>query len=314
MVNFGSGATLPSVTSSSFTTKKVSSGTSNILTLTFDQNITLLEKTGQISGRSALDGIVGANTKYQYTAEAVDNTVTLTLTGSFTELAQYAFTLPEFFVMDSYYNYNAGQTVTVTKLAGETSVLPAPRSIQIAGTANQHIYVTFDNMLDQTTDEDKNNYSISGIMIQSAQLVCNTYNCPAIVKLTVAQNSILDNAPYIVKVSGIRGYKNTYTAMKPYENMIVLSSNQTLEPTTVTATKNTVTLNFPTSLISGTPTKIDYIVTTNGATLTVKSVDVSGSTVTITFNETLATGQTLLLKPTSSKIGDFLLNLFKVIS
>ena len=302
MVNFGSGASLPTVTSSSFTTKKANSVTSNVLTLTFNQTITLLEKTGQISGRSTLDGIVGANTKYQYTAEAVDNTVTLTLTGSFTELAKYSFTLPEFFVMDSYYNYNAGQTVTVTKLAGETSVLPGPRSIQIAGTANQHIYVTFDNMLDQSTAENKDNYNISGITIQSAQLVCNTYNCPAIVKLTVAQSSILDNAPYVVKISGIRGYKNAYTTMEPYENMIVLSNNQTLEPTTVTASaaNNSITLAFPTALVSGTPTRIEYAITANGAALTVKSAEVSGSTVTIKLNNQLTAGQTLLLKPTSS--------------
>ena len=57
---------------------------------------------------------------------------------------------------------------------------------------------------------------------------------------------------------------------------------------------------FPTSLVSGTPTRIEYAITANGAALTVKSVDVSGSTVTITLNENLTAGQTLLLKPTSS--------------
>lgn len=299
-VNFGSGASSPTITSSSFTTKKTGSVTSNVLTLTFDQTVTLLEKTGQVTGCSTLDGIVGANTKYQYTAEAVDNTVTLTLTGSFTELAKYTFSLPDSFVMDAYYNYNAGLSVTATKLAGETSVLPGPRSIQIAGTANQHIYVTFDNMLDQSTAENKENYSISGITIQSAQLVCNTYNCPAIVKLTVAQNSIIDNAPYVVKISGLRGYKSAYTTMKPYETMITLSNNQTLEPTTVTAVKNTITLAFPTPLISGTPTNIDYGISSNGTAVTVKSVNVNGSTVTITLNKELTTGQSLLLKPSQS--------------
>lgn len=299
-VNFGSGASSPTITSSSFTTKKTGSVTSNVLTLTFDQTVTLLEKTGQVTGCSTLDGIVGANTKYQYTAEAVDNTVTLTLTGSFTELAKYTFSIPDSFVMDAYYNYNTGLSVTATKLAGETSVLPGPRSIQIAGTANQHIYVTFDNMLDQSTAENKENYSISGITIQSAQLICNTYNCPAIVKLTVLQNSIIDNAPYVVKISGLRGYKSAYTTMKPYETMITLSNNQTLEPTTVTAVKNTITLAFPTPLISGTPTNIDYAISSNGTAVTVKSINVNGSTVTITLNKELTTGQSLLLKPSQS--------------
>nr|WP_297932888.1 Ig-like domain-containing protein [uncultured Lachnoclostridium sp.] len=299
-VNFGSGASLPTITNSSFTTKKVNSITSNVLTLTFNQTVTLLERTGQITGRSTLDGIVGANTKYQYTAEAVDNTVTLTLTGSFTELATYTFSIPDSFVMDAYYNYNAGLSVTAAKLAGETSVLPGPRSIQIAGTANQHIYVTFDNMLDQSTAENKDNYNISGITIQSAQLVCNTYNCPAIVKLTVVQNSIIDNAPYVVKISGLRGYKSTYTTMEPYENMIILSNNQTLEPATVTAVKDTITLAFPTPLISGTPTNIDYAIAANGTAVTVKSVNVNGSTVTITLTKELTAGQSLLLKPSQS--------------
>lgn len=301
IINFSAPAALPAVVESSFTTNAVNSISTTTLTLTFNETVVLLAATGQISCRATSDGIVGANTKYTYKAEADGKTVTLTFQNAFTEQTQYAFTLPQGFVMDCYYNYNQTQSVRVMKAAGEKTALPGPTSIQADSINNDSIYISFPTMLDQTTAETKENYKISGVAVQSAQLISNTYGCPAIVKLSVPQNSIIKNAPYQITINGIKGYKDSYTTMKEYKTMITLSNNQTLEIQNITAfaSNNSVTLIFSTPLTTSTPTTIDYVTTMNTVGLTVKSVNIKDTMVTITYKENLIAGQTLLLKPTS---------------
>lgn len=302
MVNFGAAATLPMITSSSFTTKTVNSVSSTVLTLEFNENVELIMKSGYLTGSSTLDGVVGANTQYAYNANVEDKTVTITFTDSFTALAEYTFAIPASLVIDSYFNCNAAQNVRVTKLAGDTAVLPAPSNIQVAGTSNQYVYVSFDTMLDPVTAETVSNYKISGVTIQSAQLVSNNYNCPAVVKLTVPQGVIVKDAPYQITISGLEGYKGAYTTMKTYQTMITLTNNKTLEYTGIQAlsSNNTVVLTFPTTLVSTTPTHIDYTATVGTSSIAIKSVSVEGSTLTITFNQNLTKGKTLILTPSSS--------------
>ncbi len=302
IVNFGATATIPVVVKSVFTSKMVNSVQTNILTLTFNEPITSLSTTGYMKCRSTSDGIVGVDANYSYTSETDDKTLTIYLKDSFTEQTEYTFTLPEGFVMDCYHNYNTAQTIRVSKAAGEKMALPEPVAMQVSGAYNEYIYITFNQMLDQATAEAKENYNISGVTIQSAQLISNTYNCPAIVKLTVPQKSIITDAPYQVKLSGIKGYKDSFTAMKPYQTMVTLTNNQTLETQSITAlsSNNSVTLVFSSSLTTGTPSKIDYNATMNGMKLTVKSTDIKDSTVTITYKENLIAGQTILLKPTTN--------------
>ncbi|SES80219.1 Ig-like domain-containing protein [[Clostridium] polysaccharolyticum] len=298
-INFGTACAIPAVTSSSFTTKKGNSSSSTVLTLTFNEPVTLLASNGKISGKSMLDGIIGAETSYNYTAEASQNIVTLTFTNTFTDLATYSFTLPDFMVLDGYYNYNGSQTITVTKEVGETAALPAPSAIQLAGNANQYIYITFDNMLDNVSAENKANYSISGVTVQSAQLVSNSYGCPSVVKLTVAPDPITANAPYPIKISNIKGYKNAYSAMEPYSIMIILTNNQALEPSSLkaSATGKTITLDFPVSLRTGNPHNANYTVTVNGNALTVEDSKIKSNQIILTLKETLTKGQLIQLKP-----------------
>lgn len=303
MVNFGAAANLPRIEESSFTTKKVNSVATTVLTLIYNKNVTLLSKSGYLSGRSSLDGVIGAETLYAYTATAEGKTVTITFNETFTELATYSFTIPANLITDSYHNNNGIQNITVTKLTGESSALPAPSSIQIGGNANQYIYVTFATMLDLATAQDRSNYSISGVTVQSAQLIANNYNSPSIVQLTVAQSSIIAGAPYQVKISGIKGYKGSYTTMATYQTMITLSNNQTLEPIITSATSSassgttTVTITFRTLLVSTTPTNIDYTATMSGTKLKIKNVSVVGNDVVITFEDKIPAGKTITLTP-----------------
>lgn len=299
LVNFGSLPNLPQIENSSFTTKKVNSVDTTVLTLTYSKNVTLLSDKGYLSGRSSLDGVIGAETLYAYTATAKDNIVTITFNETFTELATYSFTIPADLITDCYYNNNSVQNISVIKLTGDNSVLPAPSSIQIGGNENQYVYVTFSNMLDLVTAQDKNNYSISGVTILSAQLIANNYNSPSIVQLTVAPSSIVAGAPYQVKISGIKGYKGSYTTMDTYQTMINLSTNQTLEPVSIQASSSTkaVTISFNSSLVSSTPTNIDYTATISGTKVKIKSQSVINNTVVITFDQDLPVGKTITLMP-----------------
>lgn len=299
VVNFSQKAALPSVTSSSLAAK---TGGVNVLTLTYNEPVTLTSMSGYITGKNLIDGVTGTDIKYAYTAQVNEKTVTLTISESLTSLGKYTFTLPENFVIDSYYNYSAAQTVSTTMLENENAVLPAPTSFQIGGTSNEFVYITFDNMLDTTTAETASNYSISGISIQSAQIASNDYNCPAVIKLTVPSGSIVNGVTYQIKISGIKGYKGSYSVMSPYKETLTLSSFQTLESISVSATAstNTVTLTFPSQLKNAVPSNIDYTATVNNTNRAIKSAVISGSSIIFTFVDKITVGQTIVLKPSNT--------------
>lgn len=301
-VNFGAPASVPTITSSSFTTKTVNGTASTVLTLEFNEKVDLIMKSGYLTGSASLDGVIGANTQYAYTASAEDKTVTITFTDSFTALADYTFMIPASFVIDNYFNNNMAQNVRVTKLTGDTAVLPAPSNIQVAGASNQYVYISFDTMLDPATAENTANYKISGVTIQSAQLISNNYNCPAVVKLTVPQGAIVTDAPYQITVSGIQGFKGAYSTMKTYQTMITLTNNKTLEYTNIQAfsSNNTVVITFPATLVRTTPTHIDYTASVGNSSIGVKSAVVNGSTLTLTLNQALTKGKILILTPSSN--------------
>ncbi len=297
IVAFGAPAVFPTITESSLA-EDVSSNRKSVLTLTYNCPVTLSSVSGQLNASSNLDGVISASTPYAYTASANGKTVTITFSNTFKELADYTFTIPAKFVTDCYYNENAAVSVTVTKSAVSTSeALPQPSGIQIGGANNEYIYVTFPNMLDTTTALDKSNYNISGLTILSASLLANNYNCPSIVKLQINPNNIESDVPYQVTISGIKGYKGSYTTMKKYQNMITLSNNKTLSVISKNAYSSTKTfvLSFGTAL--STSSKISYTATVNNTELPIKSSIINGNTITITFENSLTAGSTIVLKP-----------------
>jgi len=297
-ITFATNANLPQVTSNSFTTVIENGISKNVLTLTFSQDVSLVQTSGQITATSNVDGVIGASTPYHYDAAVKDNTVTLTFTDSFAESGIYTFTLPEKLVVDAYYNFNANAQIIATKQAGETSPLPGPSCIQMSSDNNYSIYITFDTMVDTQTAQDKNNYSISGLVIDSATLVSNTYNSPAIVKLTTRKDSIEQGAPYQIEISNIKGYKGAYKAMDTYKAMVYLTKNKTLNYNSVEASsKNkTVVISFSYNLSAS--SRVHYVAQVDNKNVEIKSSQVKDNQITITLTDTIATGKTIVLKPT----------------
>ncbi|SFR56816.1 Ig-like domain-containing protein [Anaeromicropila populeti] len=296
-VNFSSAVQLPSVTATTFTTVKDNNASQNVLTLTYSTDITLLTTKGYMNVISSIDGIVSASTPYAFTATASGKQVKLVFTDSFQELGTYTFTLPASFIVDYYNNYSTETTVTAVKTAGDSTPLPGPSNVQIGGTNNEYIYFTFQNMLDTTTAQDKANYSISGLTISSVSLIANNYNAPAIVRLTIASNSITSGVPYQISVSGIKGYKGSFTTMQNYKEMIVLTNNKTLEVKSISGNtaKKQIVITFSTSI--STSSKVNFTFTCNNKTLSISNTTISGNTITFTYTDTLSANSVILLNP-----------------
>lgn len=297
-VNFDSLVTPPAISSSAL--KITSSGTASLV-LNFNQAVTLTNAAGSLAVKNVSDGIIGVSTKYSYTAAVQNKTVTITFDDLVVNQTNYSFIIPDSFITDVYYNGNVAQTVTATQQITQAGPLSGPTRIQMDEDFhhNQSVYLTFANMLDQQSAELKSNYEISGVTIQSAQLVLNNYNCPSIVKLTVTPGSIVTGAPYQVKVSGLKGYRNSFSTMNDFRQMVILSSNQVLASPVIVASgkSNSVTLNFSSTLMGESTTKIDFTATMGGTKLTIEKTSISDKTITIVFKETLSSGKNILLTP-----------------
>ncbi len=297
-VNFSVPVILPVITSSTLTTKLINNTKQTVLTLTYDKNVTLKTNSGSLSATSSIDGVIGVATSYAYTASVTDKVVTIILTGNFVELGTYNFTIPAEFVKDTYNNFSTQNSVSVLKVSGDTQVLPAPVSIQLDNASNTTIYVTFNNMLDVDSAQTVSNYKISGLNIASAKLIANSYASPAIVQLDLASGSTVADIPYQITISGVKGYKNSYSAMNKYTDMLSISNNKTLPIIfNGTATTKKIILTSGTGSIS-TSSVVNYTFTCAGKTLTLKSAPViTGSTVTFEFNETIVANSSVTIEP-----------------
>lgn len=301
-ITFASTPNPPVITKNEFTTEKVGGITRNTLTLTFNRSVSLLQKVGSLNGISNVDGIISSSAPFAYTAEVKDNVVSIVFADSFAENGIYTFAIPEKFVMDNYYNYNSAIQVTATKQAGETQALPGPSSIQISGTYNEKVYITFDQMIDAQTAQDKNNYKISGVTIESANVVSNTYGCPSVIELTTKASSIVDSVPYQVSISGLKGHKGSFSVMEPYQTMIYLSNNKTLDYLSInaSATSKSIVMTFPSNLSSA--SRVHYTATVNSKNIEIKSTNITGSTITLILNDSITRGSTITLKPATDNL------------
>lgn len=296
-VSFSTVAILPVIRESSLTTKTLTGVKRTVLTLTYDKNVTLKNASGTLYATSNIDGAIGASTGYGYTATVNGNVVTVVLTGTFVELGAYTFRIPAEFVKDNYNNFTTEVSITTIKISGDTQVLPGPVAIQLDASNTSVIYVTFNNMLDNESAVNVNNYKISGLTIASAKLIANSANSPAIVELTLMPGNTVSDIPYQVTISGIKGYKNSYTTMDTWQVMLNISNNKTL-PITLTGTASTKRIIMScTSTISGSSV-VNYTFTSGGKTLTLKSSPViSGTTITFEFEDTITAGSIVNMEP-----------------
>lgn len=133
--------------------------------------------------------------------------------------------------------------MTVDFTINTVNPLPAPVSITQSQTDNNVVLIQFNNPLDKATAENKANYSIAGVTIQSAELTNSSGR--GVVKLTVKLGTIPVEGNYPVVISGIKGYENSYTVMNPYYGSVYLKENLPPVVTNVTYTyPTTITISF----------------------------------------------------------------------
>jgi len=169
--------------------------------------------------------------------------------------------------------------------------LPAPTSVSQSLNDNNVVYVQFNNKLDEATAEIKTNYVVTGAIVVSAELINNTSG--ATVTLYLQQSSITASQTYLVTISGIKGYNNTYATMNSFQTIIALKENT--PPILLNynySSPTTIILSFS-EAITGTPI---FAVIQNNVDIASYSL-VSGNTVIIVLKNTPTLNVSMQLVP-----------------
>lgn len=200
----------------------------NILTLTYNKEVTLSSNTGIFNATLVtVTDEIRPNNNITYTRLTSDDPKVIKLQlGNMTLLGNYTFTLDQYFVMDNFRNYGRERTITVSNSDGVDLELPGPYMITQSSTNPSQIYLEFAHMLDVASAQDVRNYTIPGVTIINAKLEKNTKNEGATVVLTVADGSIEISLERPLKISGVRGYSGTYGPISDYTTTIDLKDNK----------------------------------------------------------------------------------------
>lgn len=183
--------------------------------------------------------------------------------------------------------------VTVNFTDANYTALPAPYDIEQSDSERSILYIRFQNKLDEAAAENKGNYSVKGAIITDADLTSNS-SSGATVELTLQTGTVKTTGNYTVTISGIKGYNNTFTAMKTYQETLYLTENV---PPTLTSFyysyPSTVTLTFNEN-ITGT---VDFKVIQEDEDL-LPYAYINGNQVILYLSETPELGETLQIIPT----------------
>lgn len=290
-----------------------------ILTLTFNEEVNLLSQTGIFS--AILDSISGertpgTNITYTQMPSTDKKIVKLKIT-NMTRIGSYTFTIDSVFATDNFRNQMVSRTVSISNTTSTSTELPGPYAITQSTSNLSEINLEFMNMLDISSAQNVNNYTIPGVAILTAYVSKNTTNNGATVVLTIADGAIEVTAERPITIKGVMGYNGTYSAItnciktaelkenkKPYcvdkafdrtlKNNIKLTFNEQIKGTIsfkVTQQTSTVPYEIPnTIVISGNTITINLgVAPTNGSYL---RVDVLSSSITDTVGNVMPSMET----------------------
>jgi len=296
-INFTVSKVEPKLNTYKLTAKDGDNGVSYILTLTYDKNVTLASDSGRFTSRLVtLNNDIYSQKKLAYTASVKDKTVTVTLDKEqFDENGTYTITIPDGFVKDNFYNESKKTEISVKRTGSTGTELPAPESIEQSSDDPNIILVTFNNKIDKTTAENKNNYTILGVNISKVELIDNN-SAGATVQLTLKEGAVPVTATYGVTIKGIKGFGDTYTEMDVYETALILYENKGPSLTKVSYSyPSKVTLTFD-ETIKGTAS---FTVIQDGIDLA-EGFSIGSNTITISLSEVPEMKVRMKITPTSS--------------
>jgi hypothetical protein len=189
------------------------------------------KKISLVNGSGTLSALVNSNSgnvytkSITYTAVANAQKLTLTFAGQTFDSGHYKFTLPAGMVVDSLENLSATQEIMVEKQVGSSVVLPQPVSILQDPTNPSKIKVTFANKLDQASAQTVANYLVNSTITPVSATIIEQSDSNAVVELVFASASFSSSGTYTIKVSGIKGYSDSYGPMKEYNTILTLVDN-----------------------------------------------------------------------------------------
>jgi hypothetical protein len=224
-VDFTLDTTAPKVVGYEFAVSTENGSSVQTLTLVYDKKISL------VNGSGTLSALVNSNSgnvytkSITYTAVANAQKLTLTFAGQNFDSGYYKITLPAGMVVDSLENLSATQDITVAKQAGSSVVLPQPVSILQDPTNPSKIKVTFANKLDQVSAQTVANYLVNGTITPVSATIIEQSDSNAVVELVFASASFSSSGTYTIKVSGVKGYNDSYGPMKEYNTILTLVDN-----------------------------------------------------------------------------------------
>ncbi|HKL79329.1 MAG TPA: Ig-like domain-containing protein [Mobilitalea sp.] len=278
----------------------------NILTLTYNKEVTLTANTGVFNSRLVtITDEIRSGTLINYAKLAsTDNKVIQLQMSNMSDLGNYTFKIDQSFVLDNFHNYSLTRDLTISNTGGESSELPPPYPIMQSSTNLSQITVDFTYMVDVISAETVSNYSIPGVIISSAVVTDNNKSSGATVTLTVLEGSIDVTVDRPITISGIIGYNGSYSAMSPFTTTILLKENRKPVYTNIVydSTRNVVQINFNEQILGSMRVKVTPIGYTYPAYEPV--VTIADKSVTITLSGIPQNNTALKIDILENKITD----------
>lgn len=299
-----------------FTTDKTSpllltnsyDSTKGILTLTYSEEVVLTVPAGSFNaGFTSVTDDIKPSTPITYTKIAHtegNNIIKLQLAG-ISLVGTYTFNLNQGFVTDNFKNVALTSSVLISTTGSSSTELPGPYSITQSSSNLSQIYVKFLYKLDKTSAETISNYTVTGLTITKAELVENA-TTGATVVLTVIDGTIEVEVARPVKITGVKGYNNSYSEITAYSSAVTLKENKKpyfISATFDTTTKNTVRLNFSEAVQGTLLVKVTQTYGTTSTLLT-NSVTLNGSTAIVVLSNTPTLASTLSIEILNNTITD----------
>lgn len=199
-----------------------------VLTLTYNKEVTLSSNTGVFDATLVtVNDEIRPNNNITYTKLSSDDPKVIKLKlSNMTYYGNYTFILDKGFAMDKFKNYALEKTITISNVDGANLELPGPYSITQSTSNPSEIYLEFANMLDVSSAQNVNNYTIPGVTIINAKVVKNTKNDGATVVLTVADGSIEISLERPIKISGVKSYSGVYGPITDFSTTVYLKDNK----------------------------------------------------------------------------------------
>lgn len=281
----------------------------NILTLTYNEAVDPFYETGTFTTRlvTITDEIrSGTNITYDEVGSEEEKEIRLKM-GNMTLAGTYTITLEKGFAVDRYKNESmVEETIRISNTANVNNELPGPYSITQSSEDLSKIILEFANRLDVASAQTETNYSIPGVTIRSAIVDNNTDDNGATVILTVVEGTIDATVEYPVTITGVQGYKGSYTPISTFTDYVELKDNK--RPTFINPPvfdkneMNVIRLNFSEE-IQGT---MEVEVTRMGSNSYEigNNVTVSGNSVYIQLDEIPDNGTYLRIRILENKITD----------